>query len=91
MDHFMEGCIEYYLEAPTSYISGNFVPFPLVFCEFRKKDRPLAWKNTDLKLQTTLPLLGIDEAASDAALKEKGAKEDTLMRLVRVTLKLDSL
>ena len=88
MDDLMDGVIEYYLEAPTSYVNGKFIPNPLVFCQFRKVDRPLAWKNTDLKLQSTLPLLGIGESAS-IAVKENSGNEENSKRLIRVTLKVD--
>jgi hypothetical protein len=74
MDKLMEGKIEYHIEAPTVYDneSGHFRPRPLVFRKFTKADRPQAWKQCDLRVQSTLPLLGNDETANNpaAAMKE---------------------
>jgi tRNA(Ile)-lysidine synthase TilS/MesJ len=73
MDAFMEGCIEYYVEARTwksenrtGPITETSVPRPLVFASFTKSTRPLAWKNADVKLQETLPLLSCDPLSRSA-------------------------
>ena len=97
MDEFMEGKIEYYLSVPTILDDNIYVPQPLVLCpEFSKASRPASWKNTDLKIQSTLPLLGIDEHTTEKNEKEDLVKslatfdspEDHPIRLVRVTLRL---
>jgi hypothetical protein len=56
-ENFMDGGIKYYIEVPLEGTN----PRPLVFVrEFDKASRPRAWKGTDLKIQSTLPLLGND-------------------------------
>jgi hypothetical protein len=88
MDHLMEGEIEYYLTVPTSLLDvGKVVPQPLVLSsEFTKASRPAAWKSTDLKIQAVLPLLGMDEIATETKpILEQQASPD---QLVKVTLSL---
>lgn len=56
---FMGGDIIYYLTVPTM---DESVARPLVFVSgFEKQSRPIAWKSTDMKIQSTLPLLGNDK------------------------------
>lgn len=89
MEAFMEGNIEYYIETPTWYVDGNFQPRPLVFCVFKKANRPVAWKNADLRIQSTLPLVGNDSVAVGALESPKthdGKANPT--RLVRVSIRL---
>jgi hypothetical protein len=94
MDHFMTGSLEYYLEVactPTASLSGasellHYVPIPLVFeAKFRKSTRPPAWKNTDEKIQDTLPLLSVPESSLENKAEEAVAAQSTLV-VVRVTL-----
>ena len=61
MDHFMDGRIEYYLEVPTVLRDHEYVLRPLMLLSegFSKQSRPSAWKGSDLKIQSTLPLLGM--------------------------------
>ena len=61
MDHFMDGRIEYYLEVPTVLRDHEYVLRPLMLLSegFSKHSRPSAWKGSDLKIQSTLPLLGM--------------------------------
>jgi hypothetical protein len=55
---FMGGDITYYLTVPVD----ESVARPLVFVSgFAKQSRPIAWKSTDMKIQSTLPLLGNDK------------------------------
>ena len=93
----MEGKLEYIIQSPTWPSDGQFQPRPLVFRVFTKASRPLAWKNSDIKVQQTLPLLSNDEIA-DGALKDPtggglvsivdGQKEQNPIRLVRVTMQV---
>jgi hypothetical protein len=77
MASFFDGFVSYYLETTAS----NDLPRKLVFIsDFTRESRPDAWKKTDLKIQSTLPLLGND----DTTMHESSA--DRL--LVRVTLTL---
>ena len=97
MEYLMNGQIEYLLSSPTWYTDGTFKSRPLVFRHFTKASRPVAWKNSDLKVQQTLPLLGNDETA-DWAMKDligrglvhnvDGKEKTNPTRLVRVTLRL---
>jgi tRNA(Ile)-lysidine synthetase-like protein len=80
MDDFMNGYIEYYLEAPSWYKKKDsstkappntssalsFICRPLIFTRFTKATRPSSWKNLDAKIQDTLPLLGNDMDALHA-------------------------
>lgn len=89
MEAFMEGNIEYYVESPTWRIDCKFQPRPLVFCVFKKADRPMAWKNSNLKIQSTLPLVGNDAIATGALQTPQtyeGKQNPT--RLVRVVIRL---
>ena len=86
MDHLMDGKIDYFLESPTWKYDDEFQSRPLVFCQFQKSQRPLSWKNTDLKIQSILPLVCNDEIATQA-LQDKNHEHPT--RLVKVTLRLD--
>lgn len=83
MEDLFDGHITYYIETPTVVDGGSELPWPLVFVsEFTKESRPRAWKQTDLKLQSTLPLLGTDEAAKELT-------EGASRWLIRVSLMLN--
>lgn len=61
MEHFMDGFIEYYMQVPsfTDSITQQNCPIPLVIVsDFTSGSRPLAWKSSDMKIQSTLPILG---------------------------------
>jgi hypothetical protein len=91
MQDFMDGKIEYFVETPSVIDSdtGSRSPKPLVFCEFTKDNRPLAWKNCDLRIQSTLPLLCTRSSDYSSNNDGKDAKEhDNQSSLVRVSLKL---
>jgi len=61
-ESFMDGKIEYFMKVPIhchSESPNQPITYPLVVLqEFSKKNRPLAWKNTDMKIQSTLPIIG---------------------------------
>lgn len=95
MDGFMEGELEYYLSVPTKLDGDVYVPQRLVVSpEFSKASRPSAWKNTDLKIQSTLPILGIDERITKkneqedivTSLANFANPKDNPVRVVKVTL-----
>ena len=59
----MTGGIQYYMKVP---IIGGGSPCPLArISGFTKPTRPAAWKAVDLKVESTLPLLGVDESTVD--------------------------
>ena len=88
MEKFMDGEVEYFVPTPavgedspeTSTIK------PLVFRSFSKADRPKAWKGCDLRIQSTIPVLGIDPSISKDA--EGSSKSERLIR-VSMTLRAD--
>jgi tRNA(Ile)-lysidine synthetase-like protein len=82
LEHLMGGDIQYCLRVPM--VSGT-VPCPLVrTAGFTKPTRPAAWKGMDLKVESTLPLLGVDyEDSSDF---QEGEMSFALVR-VRLVLK----
>ena len=99
MDDFMDGSIEYYIEARTWQTEdGSFEPRPLVFTSFTKQTRPRAWKNADAKIQDRLPLLGNDDKAVAALTDPIGCKAvhtspegevvENPVLLVKVTIRL---
>ena len=57
----MSGEIEYYLKVPRTK-SGQIQPLIMVD-KFSKETRPCCWKNCDLRVEATLPLLGNDVKA----------------------------
>lgn len=60
VESVMTGQIHYYLEVLET---ENGEQSPLVFIEnFTKETRPPCWKNTDLRIESTLPVLGFDTA-----------------------------
>lgn len=78
METFMTGNIEYYVKVLKSK------PSSLLFSpEFSKASRPPAWKNTDAKIQNTLPLLANEEAALVDTLDD--------FDVARVVMKLNSI
>ena len=75
MEKFMDGEVEYYVPASATR--------PLIFRSFSKADRPKAWKGCDLRIQSTIPVLGIDPSISKDA---EGS--DKSERLIRVSMAL---
>lgn len=87
MDHLMGGDIQYYLNVPI--ISGT-EPCPLVrVAGFTKPTRPAAWKGLDLKVESTLPLLGVDQSAMANIDCSDIQNDKTSFALVRVSLVLN--
>ena len=88
-ESLMSGKIEYYLSVPSFDYSleGNNDDCPesflVVMDSFSKDTRPLAWKHTDLKIQSTLPLLGHN-------MKKVNDSTEKYV-LAKVTLQLENL
>ena len=85
MEAFMEGEVEYFV---TASVTGTDAVQPLVFRSFSKADRPKAWKNCDLRIQTTLPLLGVDDSKVSNNDKATGEGFDKTEHLIRVSMAL---
>lgn len=86
----MDGKVEYFVAAPAvrNKSSETFAVMPLVFRSFSKSDRPRAWKSCDLRIQSTLPVLGIDDSSiskGDYSSEDGSSKSE---RLVRVSMVL---
>ena len=83
MEGFLDGRVEYFLSAPTflDESSNSFIPKPLVFRTFSKTNRPRAWKSCDLRIQSTLPVLGINDSNG-------GGSDNAPQRLIRVSMAL---
>jgi hypothetical protein len=63
MEQLMSGQLQYHLQVPI--VKEDAAPNPLVFVKgYTKPTRPAAWKGFDLKVEQTLPLLGIDHKKS---------------------------
>jgi hypothetical protein len=58
MEDLMTGNIEYYLKVPVTGIVA-------MVAGFTKQTRPAAWKGFDLKVESTLPLLGVDPCSEE--------------------------
>ncbi len=85
IEHLMGGDIQYFLRVPV--ISGTVMPCPLVRIKgFTKPTRPAAWKGLDLKVESTLPLLGVDHTHCNDVSEEVTIS----FALVRVRLVLNS-
>lgn len=57
-DEFMGGNISYYLKVPLKNSGG--IPQLSIVDHFSKSNRPKAWKATDMKIENTVPILGLD-------------------------------
>lgn len=92
MDDLMNGSITYYIAAPIN--DGESLPNPLVhFAEgFSKPSRPAAWKGFELKVESTLPLLGIDQSKLENNPSSFAAEHyGVTWTLVKVRLALDGV
>lgn len=79
----LTGKIEYYIEVMET--EDGEQP-PLVFIEnFTKETRPPCWKNADLRIEATLPILGVDTTFT----YDNPASCTT--RCVKVSLSLDKI
>ena len=83
MESFLDGEVEYFVSVPTFWdnTSKGFVPRPLIFRTFSKSDRPRAWKGCDLRIQSTLPVVGVDDSNGRGS-------ADAAERLIRVLITL---
>lgn len=86
IEDLMSGEINYYLYV-LEKVTGEIHPLTIVdsFC---KETRPVSWKNCDLKVEETLPILGND--VETTKLLADSTALDLSTRLVKICLKLDS-
>lgn len=79
----MNGTISYYLKVPkSSFTNSSFLQF--ASSPLTKSNRPMAWKNTDEKIQGTLPLV----VCTPDALRLLSDEGEVLGTLICVQLKL---
>lgn len=76
MKDFMRGTFKYYLEVPK-----DCSKLAVTEGQFNKSNRPLGWKNCDLKIESTLPLIGRPDKNED----------DSQVLIVKVEFILKSL
>jgi len=99
MESFMDGNVEYFIDSPTWFdkYANDFIPRKLIFRQFSKTDRPRAWKNCDLRIQSTLPVLGNDVIASNFIKDSTGTElthnvdgemKSNPERLIRISIQL---
>ena len=90
MESFMNGEIEYFLMAPAvcKEDTKTIVAKSLVFRKFSKTDRPRAWKNCDMRIQSTLPILGIDNSSRLEVEKRDNEGYNISEVLIRVSIAL---
>ena len=103
INKFMTGSISYFLKLPMqtdkhktaenlkAMVADDQFPSPLVFLTFDRQSRPLAWKNADLKIQTTLPLPGVDATTTKTVTKSIWGKYGSEWRIVKVSLALNGI
>ena len=88
IEDLMSGEIEYYLKVSRTK-GGQLQPLILVD-KFTKETRPYCWKNCDLRVEATLPLLGIDTKTEQTD-TEKANLNNNNTELVKISLKLQHL
>jgi len=88
MEAFMSGYIRYYFKAPILGPSSSpQLAFPL---RFTKISRPKAWKNSDLKIESTLPIVGANATEEQfVMLKDVATGYGKTWCLVRAILERD--
>ena len=88
MEAFMTGYIQYYFKVPLVETSSS--PQLIFPGRFTKIGRPKAWKNSDLKIESTLPLVGADATEEQfVMLRDIATGYGKTWCLVRVVLERD--
>jgi len=89
-DQLMEGYIEYTVTVPLRSLQETDDLKLVIVKDFTQRSRPMAWKNTDLKVQATLPILGNDtESLSRLSVMEESQHNNPhCVALVKVVLRL---
>ena len=87
MDDLMKGTISYYLKIPKSASSS-----PLQIAgHLTKSNRPPAWKNTDSKVQDTLPLVSCTPEALRLLSEDKSFDNSAFVRVELALLSADEV
>ncbi|KAL9185409.1 hypothetical protein ACHAXT_003186 [Thalassiosira profunda] len=89
MEELMAGDVQYFLKVPLGGESS--LPCPLIRVRgFTKPTRPAAWKGFDLKVESTLPLLGVDQSEPENASSNSLQEFGKTWTVAKVRLLLDS-
>mmetsp|Transcript_33117 Transcript_33117/g.60745 ORF Transcript_33117/g.60745 Transcript_33117/m.60745 type:complete len:459 (-) Transcript_33117:739-2115(-) len=87
MEELMAGDVQYFMKVPI--VREASFPCPLVRVKgFTKPTRPAAWKGFDLKVESTLPLLAVDESALDREMLSSPEQYEKTWALVLVKVQL---
>ena len=79
----MQGCFSYYLSCPQSIPNqgNNKENILSMEQEFTRESRPEAWKGVDLKIQSTLPLVGNSQASLDTLAIDSSFKKTHIVKV----------
>ena len=84
-DHFMQGDFTYYIRCPRSLpVAPNETKTQdilTVVSGYSRGSRPHAWKGVDLKIQSTLPLLGNSQLSLDALSLDSSHKNTQIIEI----------
>lgn len=88
MEEFMSGYVQYYFKVPL--LEPSSLPQLVFPGRFTKIGRPKAWKNGDLKIESTLPLVGADATEEEfVMLRDVETGYGRTWCMVRATLERD--
>lgn len=86
MEDLMSGKITYYLEVLETEL-GEIHPLQLIG-SFSKETRPSCWKNCDLKVEATLPIIGNDIETTKTIYDKTSLNK---IRVAKICLRLNLL
>jgi len=84
----MAGNVQYFISAPIEGEGESPLPLSIV-PGFTKTTRPMAWKGSDSKVESTLPLLGVDVSRVCTDIESDAEGFGKSWVLVKVNLSLD--
>lgn len=88
MEHLMAGDIRYFMKVPI--MIETTLPCPLIRVKgYSKPTRPAAWKGFDLRVESTLPLLGVDHSVLDDEVDYRPQEYEKTWALIEVRLLLN--
>mmetsp|Transcript_25543 Transcript_25543/g.52705 ORF Transcript_25543/g.52705 Transcript_25543/m.52705 type:complete len:981 (+) Transcript_25543:126-3068(+) len=88
LEQLMAGNVQYFISAPIEGEGESPLPLSIV-PGFTKTTRPMAWKGSDSKVESTLPLLGVDVSRVCTDIESDAEGFGKSWVLVKVNLSLD--
>jgi len=82
MEYFMKGSFFYYIKCPKKLPSDETEDILTIISEYSRGSRPLAWRGVDLKIQSTLPLVGNSKASLDALNKDSSFRNAQIVKII---------